>query len=57
MADVNGENYAKSYVTKPIAFSKAAEVGGKLRLISDTYEASSAAAGTDVLMGRLQKGN
>lgn len=53
MADVYGSNYNSEYVLAqrvPVASNR---LGGERRGVVDTYEASSAAAGTDILVGRL----
>ena len=46
MADVNGVNYALDSVPSNINT-------GKIHVIYDTYEASSSAAGTDIIIGKL----
>lgn len=57
MADVNGANYALSYVTKPLNPPDAAVVRGKIRTILDSFTLAAHAIGTVVLVGRVQKGS
>lgn len=56
MADVQGVNYAATYGTTPVGKVASNLWGGRLRVLHDTYEASAAAAGTDVLLGKLKEG-
>lgn len=53
MADVYGGNYNNEYIEAqrvPVASNR---VGGERRVLSDSYTAAAAVAGTDVLVGRL----
>jgi len=56
MASVNGANITLIEAT-PITKVSSEEVGGKLRVWHDTYEASSLASGSDITMARLPAGS
>lgn len=56
MADVNGVNYALQHGTTPPDRVESAYSNGRVKVMYDSYEASSAAAGTDVLLGKLKEG-
>lgn len=56
MADFNGTNHALSYVTKPFNPPDAAAVRGNARFITDDYLFAGEAAGSDILVGKIQKG-
>ena len=53
MADVYGTNFNNEYVLAQRQRVASNRLGGERRVVVDTYEASSAAAGTDVLVGKL----
>lgn len=57
MADVQGTNYALAWGTTPPSRIAASLLHGRVRVMHDEYEASSAAAGTDVLLGKLKEGS
>jgi len=56
MASVNGANITLIEAT-PITKVSSEEVGGKLRVLHDTYEASSLASGSDITMARMPAGS
>ena len=56
MADVYGVNYQGEYVDSPKVRSASSSTGAEKRTLSDSYEASGSAAGTDVLVGKLWGG-
>ena len=56
MASVNGANITLIEAT-PITKVSSEEVGGKLRVWHDTYEASSLASGSDITMARMPAGS
>ena len=56
MTSVNGANITLIEAT-PITKVSSEEVGGKLRVWHDTYEASSLASGSDITMARLPAGS
>ena len=56
MADVQGVNYAATLGSTPVGKVASNLNSGRFRVLHDTYEASSAAAGTDVLLGKLKEG-
>jgi hypothetical protein len=53
MADVYGVNATGALNTTPAQKVEVSSWGGRLRVLNDSYEASAAAAGTDVIVGRL----
>lgn len=53
MADVYGSYYTDALQTTPPEKVKSSLWGGKQRITYDTYEADGAAAGTDILIGRM----
>ena len=55
MASVNGAKITNIEAT-PITKVSSEEVGGKLRVFHDTYEASSLASGSDITMARMPAG-
>ena len=56
MASVKGANITNMDAT-PITKVSSEEVGGKLRVFHDTYEASSLASGSDITMARMPAGS
>lgn len=56
MADVNGVNYQLQFVDTPSVKVDTALNGAPLRTITDNYTAASDVLGTDVLVGKLKKG-
>lgn len=56
MADVYGTNATSALNTTPASMVPSSDWGGRLRAMNDTYEASSAAAGTVIILGKLPKG-
>lgn len=56
MADVNGVNYDSTFGSTPAGKVASNLNEGRRRVLHDTYEASAAAAGTDVLLGKLKEG-
>ena len=56
MASVNGANITLIEAT-PITKVSSEDVGGKLRVWHDTYEASSLASGSDITIARLPAGS
>jgi hypothetical protein len=56
MADVQAVNYALTYGATPNGKVASNINSGRVRVLYDTYEASSAAAGTDILIGKLTAG-
>ncbi len=56
MADVNAVNYQLQFVDVPSVKVPTAENGGGLRVINDSYTAAADVLGTDVLVGKLKKG-
>lgn len=56
MADVQGTNYALAWGTTPPDRIPASVYRGRVRVLYDEYEASAAAAGTDILLGKLKEG-
>ena len=57
MANVYGVNYTKTVTPTPANKIDAAGWGGRVRFLSDTYEAAAAAQGTKVYLGKLPKGS
>lgn len=56
MADVQAVNYAATYGSNPIGKVASNVNTGRMRILYDTYEASGAVAGTDILIGKLTGG-
>ena len=56
MADVQGVNYAATFGSTPVGKVASNLNGGRIRVLHETYEAAAAAAGTDVLLGKLKEG-
>ena len=56
MASVKGANITNMDAT-PITKVSSEEVGGKLRVFHDTYEASSLASGSDITIARMPAGS
>ena len=56
MASVNGANIT-NIEASPITKVSSEEVGGKLRVWHDSYEASSLASGSDITMARMPAGS
>ena len=55
MASVKGVNYT-NITADPIVNVDSEQLGGKLRVSYDTYEASSLASGSDITIGRVPAG-
>lgn len=55
MSAVKGTNYTKAYSPTPRTLL-GPEYGGKVRVIQDSYEAASLAAGSTIAVGKIPKG-
>ena len=56
MATVYGVNFTKYDQNDPRKMADVAEVGGRMRVQYDTYEADALASGSTISMARMPKG-